>query len=178
MFELFQFEDALNWQNRKHLIWEGFCSAALKILHTYRKSAHSLQDQLAWQTLDILYTILNIYIYICVFPYKNFLQAKAWHARVCPGAIKKELFLSKFRACKSCCIDNTWYQRVHFNPTSCSQANVSLASALYLAAGWTTSERGGRGSSALQAHSSRKLTFNLKKILIQISEEPEWPPAF
>lgn len=102
---------------------QGFCSAALKILHTCSKSAHSLEDQLAWQTLDILYTILGKQK---VFPYKNFLQAKAWHAKGCPGAIKKEFLLSKFSACKSCCSDNICYQRALFNPTSCSRANVSL----------------------------------------------------
>lgn len=137
---------------------KGFCSAALKILHTYWKSAHSLEDQLAWQTLDILYIILKKKKK--VFPYKNFLQAKAWHASVCPGAIKEELFISKFSARRSCCIDNTRYQRVLFNPTSCSRANVSSATALYLTVGWSTSKEGVRGSLALQAHSSRKLTFN------------------
>lgn len=108
---------------------KGFCSAASKILHTYWKSAHSLEDQLAWQTLDILYTIFKKKKK-SVFPCKNFLQAKARHARGCPGAIKKELLISKFSACKSCCTDNICYQRVLFNPTSCSRANVSPATAL------------------------------------------------
>lgn len=52
---------------------KGFCSAALKILHTYWKSAHSLEDQLAWQTLDILYIIFKEKKKKKVFPYKNFL---------------------------------------------------------------------------------------------------------
>lgn len=59
---------------------KGFCSATLKILHTYWKSAYSLEDQLDWQTVDILYTILGKKKKK-VFPYKNFLQAKAWYAK-------------------------------------------------------------------------------------------------
>lgn len=134
---------------------KGFCSAALKILHTCWKSAHSLEDQLAWQTLDILCTILEKQK---VSPYKKLSPGKkAWHAKGCPGAIKKELLISKFSACKSCCRDNICYQRVLFNPTSCSRANVCPASAL--TAAWMRCKGRAR---VLQAHSSRKLTLTHK----------------
>lgn len=67
---------------------KGFCSAALKILHTCWKSAHSLEDQWARQTLDILCTILEKQK---VFPYKNFLQAKDDMQRGVLGQLKNNL---------------------------------------------------------------------------------------
>lgn len=162
MFELFRFEAALNWQNRKHLIWEGILLSCFKnppyILKVSTFPGGSIGLTNSRHPLSHLKKKIKL------LPYKNFLQAKEWHARACPGAIRKELCISKFSACRSCCIDNSRYQRVLFNLTSCSRANVSSATALYLTVGWTQSQGGVRGSLALQAHSSRKLTFNSQAV--------------